>query len=65
MTRSDIFLIGAIGAVIYALHRSRYPGRPGAMQRTKRSGQPGQLEAKARWETDGGSAAPESAGSTT
>jgi hypothetical protein len=56
MTRNEIFLIGAIGAAIYALHKSRSRQRRGALLRTQRFGQ---RKAKAQWETDGGSPAPQ------
>jgi len=48
LNRNEIFLIGAIGAAIYVLHKTRRPP-PDAWARTE------QNKATAQWDSDGGS----------
>jgi hypothetical protein len=54
MTRSSIFLIGGIGVIIYALHKSRRS----QVQKRTRNESAEQAEARAQWEGEGGSPAP-------
>jgi hypothetical protein len=48
LNRNEIFLISAIGAAIYVLHKTRSPPRD-AWARTE------QNKATARWDSEGGS----------